>query len=464
MSKVTLNITNDVCVRNVEERRSVIEQAQTRLKVAQVSKRIFTAKELDALDETSRSQAWDNLSWIREFPYAQFPLSSTVDKYYAFVCPDDKFHKRLVNTLIACGVKAVRLGETVVLCQGTMDVSTWEDDVRIVNALEIFYSDNYSEIFQRVRVALDLNDYALSVIEKVNEVAPQRFTASYTARRCGLAFDNEINVEFFDTANGNHAEIVMRIDTDGISNVQFRGIKEGLPTTECSYSIKFMAFQNIADWFVAWYKSEKIDEDITAQRLVALEELVHDFNELVLATPLIHLPKVVLTVEHNFSNKVDVRANYTGIGVNNNSDCDIDDCVIREFAHIEYGEDSRYDCFLKILLAYYSAVVHDGLNVVYDTATTWFINSRGTECLLGEIVLDMIRRTHNIPVAAIDFQFGQAYMDKVYLYKNREVINNHDITRDDFTKVFKDANGVFTEEVRSNYRSLVDKFVKALLN
>lgn len=480
----TLNIINDVCARNVEERRSVIEQAQTRLKVAQVSKRIFTSKELDALDETSRSQAWDNLSWIREFPSAQFPLSSTVDnKYYAFVCPDDKFHKRLVNILIACGVKAVRLRETeadlkssmthktkyngevfVVLCQGTMEAGTWEDDVRIVNALEIFYSDNYSEIFQKVRVALDLNDYALSVINKVNEVAPERFTASYTARRSGLAFDNEINVEFFDTVNGNHAEIVMRVDTDGISSVQFRGIKEGLPTTQCSYSIKFMAFQNIADWFVAWYKSEKIDEDITAQRLVALEELVHDFNELVLATPLIHLPKVVLTVEHNFSNKVDVRANYTGVGVGNNSDCELDDCVVREFAHIEYGEDSRYDCLLKILLAYYSAAVHDGLSVVYDTATTWFINSRGTECLLGEIVLDMISRTHKIPIAAIDFQFSQAYMDKVYLYKNREVINNHDITRDDFTKVFKDANGVFTEEVRSNYQSLVDKFVKALLN
>ena len=460
----TLNIIDDVCARNVEERKSVIEQAKAHLKIAQVSKRIFTSKELDALDETTRSQAWDNLSWIREFPYAQFPLSSTADKYYALVCPNNKYYGRLVNVMIASGVKTVRLGETTVLCQGTMDVDTWEDDVRIVNALEIFYSDNYSEIFQRVRIALDLNDYALSVAYKINEIVPSRFETSYTTKRCVFAFDNEIDVELFDTANGNHAEIIMRIGTDGISSVQFRGIKEGLPTTECSYNIKFMPFQNIADWFMAWYKSEKIDEDVTEQKVVALEELVHDFNDLILATPLIDLPKVILTVEHNYSNKVDVRANYTGIGVHNNSDCEIDDCVVREFAHIEYGEDSRYECFLKILLAYYSAVVHDGLDVAHDTATSRFVHSRGTECLLGEIVLDMIRRTHKISVAVIDIQFSQTYMDKVYLYKNREMINNHDITRDDFTKVFKNANGVLTEEVRNSYQALVDKFVKALLD
>ncbi len=455
MSKpTTLNIVEDMCSRNIGERKSVIEQAKS-LKIAQVSKRIFTDKELDTLDETSRSQAWDNLSWILEFPYAQFPLSSTVDTHYALVCPDD----RLINVMIACGVKASRLGE-VVLCQGTMQADTWEDDVRIVNALEIFYSDTHPEVFQRVRIALDLNDYALSVIHKINEIAPERFTASYTVKSCVFAFDNEVTVELFDTVNGNHAEIVMLVETDGISSVKFRGIKEGLPTTQCSYSIKFMAFQNIADWFIAWYKSEKIDEDVTEQKIVALEELAKDFNELVLATPLIHLPKVKLTVEHNFSNKVDVCASYTVKSCVFALDSEV---TVREFAHIEYGVDSRYDCLLKILLAYYSAVVQDGLN---DTPTTWFINSRGTECLLGEIVLDMISRKHKIPIASVDldFQFSQAYMDKVYLYKNREVISNHDITRDDFTKVFKDANGVLTEEVRSNYQSLVDKFVKALLS
>jgi hypothetical protein len=236
----------------------------------------------------------------------------------------------------------------------------------------------------------------------------------------------------------------MNVDTAGIVNAQFRGIREGLPTTACTYNIKFMNFQNIAEWFMAWYKAEKIDEDITAYKLAALEELVNDFNDLVLATPLVTLAKVVLTVEHNYSNEVDVRANYTGLGVDNNQDCDVNDAIVREFARIEYGEDTRYDCFLKIFLAYYAVVHQDGLRIGEDQDTKAFVNSRGMERLLGEIVLDMISRQYKIPVASVDFGFSHSYMDRLYLCKNGQEVSHH-ISRDDFTKVFKDSNGLLTD-------------------
>jgi hypothetical protein len=456
-----LNIHNDQCARNTDERAHYVERANDQLKISEITRRVFTESELASLDDTTRSQAWDNLSWIREVPYAQFPLSSRADRYYVMRCKNDDFHKRLINLLIVCGARASRLAETTVLIQGTMDVDSWEKDVRLVNAIELAYTDRYEEIFQKVRVALDLNDYALSVIEKIREIAP-RFEANYSIKRIGLGFDHEIVVQLFDENNGNQAEILMNVDTAGIVNAQFRGIREGLPTTACTYNIKFMNFQNIAEWFMAWYKAEKIDEDITAYKLAALEELVNDFNDLVLATPLVTLAKVVLTVEHNYSNEVDVRANYTGLGVDNNQDCDVNDAIVREFARIEYGEDTRYDCFLKIFLAYYAVVHQDGLRIGEDQDTKAFVNSRGMERLLGEIVLDMISRQYKIPVASVDFGFSHSYMDRLYLCKNGQEVSHH-ISRDDFTKVFKDSNGLLTDEIRMHYANLVSKFVNALM-
>lgn len=257
MAKLVMNIHNDQCSRNTDERAYYIEHANDLLKISQVPRRIFTIKELEALEETTRSQAWGNLSWIREIPYVQFPLSSTADRYYSVRCKEDSFSKRLVNLLIACGAKAVRLAETAVLVQGTMEVDTWEEDVRLVNAIELAYTDRYEEIFQKVRVALDLNDYALSVIEKIREI-DTRFEANYSVKRIGLGFDHEIVIQLLDESNGQ-AEIIMNVDTAGIVNTQFRGIREGLPATARTYDIKFINFQNIAEWFMAWYKGEKID-------------------------------------------------------------------------------------------------------------------------------------------------------------------------------------------------------------
>jgi hypothetical protein len=192
-----LNIHNDQCARNTDERAHYVERANDQLKISEITRRVFTESELASLDDTTRSQAWSNLSWIREVPYAQFPLSSRADRYYVMRCKNDDFHKRLINLLIVCGARASRLAETTVLIQGTMDVDSWEKDVRLVNAIELAYTDRYEEIFQKVRVALDLNDYALSVIEKIREIAP-RFEANYSIKRIGLGFDHEIVVQLFD--------------------------------------------------------------------------------------------------------------------------------------------------------------------------------------------------------------------------------------------------------------------------